>query len=218
MERIKFKWFALGMGWILLYELIVLLVVFALFSCEPIRAEIIFDGGPLIDLPELPDLEVNVYVDDQGNETVGVHPKCNGWRDPRNGLCWENPSIEGVYTFSDANQHCIDKGYDWRLPTINELIALIKSCEFLRACEVDDPNCLGVECGTTCYEGCVPYAGLDEDGCYWYEEVNGFCDHGFWSSSRVKDQEEKYWCVNFGIGALVAASSKQYVRCINRRR
>jgi|GEM_PF-3689803 hypothetical protein len=127
-------------------------------------------------------------------------------------LTWQvTPSAE-VFVFSTAKAHCEALDFagsnNWRLPTIDELRALIVGCPGREAggsCEVSDPNCLGKECYAKDDCGhCEEKKGPDK-GCYWQPGLwGGSCTDTwfYWSSSHFDQFTDHFWVVRYQGGGL----------------
>ncbi len=140
--------------------------------------------------------------DCQDGQCVGDAPG-GTWTDPDSGLTWMDPPVQMApgsdKSWSVATEACADldlAGHtDWRLPSIDELRALIRGCPGTMpggACAAGEachsPECFG-EPGA-CRDGCDASQGPVDAGagmgCYWPEAfgMKASC-FLYWSSTLV---------------------------------
>ncbi len=171
--------------------------------------------------------------DDGGGDDDDTGTAGDVWCDPSSGLCWQNGSKETSATdhggsVSGALSYCDSLklgGYsDWRLPSIQELVSLIRDCGS-DSCGVSDPECLEQSCSEKC-ESCDAFKGNGQgywiDGCYWPADVTGSCNGTYWSSSKVPEDPDKpwaqeyYWTIRFSTGTVMTniTAFSAYTRCV----
>jgi hypothetical protein len=124
-----------------------------------------------------------------------------------NGLYWSDIAAEKMDHVS-AGLYCEHLG--GRLPTINELRALIKNCSATETggvCGVND-KCLSSDCWSAACDGC----SFDDSGIYSVFDDNGW----FWSSSVRSDDENDAWDVSFSSGRVGSSNRGDIddVRCV----
>ncbi len=146
---------------------------------------------------------------------------CDGGKaDPDTSLCWQDPPELLWWSVDDAVSYCNDLelgGHgDWRLPTIQELISLIRGCVSSQ-CGVGSSDCLDMECddGSDCKQ-CRYLKNSGANGCYWDAALGDFCDDVYWSSSEVADNPLYAWSIYFATG-LVSNRAREFtsfVRCV----
>ncbi|MCK9462914.1 MAG: DUF1566 domain-containing protein [Proteobacteria bacterium] len=73
--------------------------------------------------------------DDGGADAGDAGDPCTSdgeWYDEHTGLCWQDPPGDSLMIQDEAIAHCDDLVLggrdDWRLPRIQELIALVRGC------------------------------------------------------------------------------------------
>ena len=116
-----------------------------------------------------------------------------------------------LFNWSSAKLYCensLEGGYDdWRLPNIDELRGVVKSCEGAvtgGACAVGE-SCLISTCRSedcACDSSTVYSVFIDEDE--------------LWSTSELSDDTEKAWFIDFHIPDInySAKSELKHVRCV----
>ena len=130
-------------------------------------------------------------------------------------------SKEGAKNWDDAVAHCNnlrEGGYNWELPSIDQLRTLIKNCtptEPEGSCHVTDA------CSYYLTGGCFDDNKCNNPlECPNYYEHSLFGDTGeFWSSSSLKDfPDEKAWKVDFSYGLInfKEKSDAINVRCVRK--
>jgi len=144
------------------------------------------------------------------------------WSDAVSGLVWQNiPGSYDIYC-NDAATYCEELSLaaidDWRLPSIQELLGLVRGCE-QTDCQLNDPGCLDLSCDNNCTE-CNYYEGPGNEGCYWDLTVGGECGtdkNNFWSSSAVQDEAGSAWVVSFNNGGPTDRDCENgaSVRCVS---
>ncbi len=154
-----------------------------------------------------------------------AYSDCEGGKyDSNTGLCWQFPISEEDMWWIEAKYFCeylIDgERTDWRLPSIEELRALIKGCKATQT---------GGECGIledggtngNC-DGCAPLEGPGISGCYWTFEVDQYCGQQsenrstFWSSTP--DTGGQFNAVDFTTGRLTRCNNtdcKRRISCVH---
>jgi len=161
--------------------------------------------------------------DGGGTDTDNDTSFCAGegtWYDHESSLCWEDPQSAFHEEWIKARDYCNElvlAGYDdWRLPMIQELIALIRGCGSSE-CPVSDPDNLSEVASYP--EECDPcdyMEGPGLDGCYWDSELNGECDI-YWSSSAcLPNWEKDKWSTSFRSGTVGLHYETDYnrARCV----
>ena len=144
------------------------------------------------------------------------------WTDPSSGLTWVSPAPHAHKNWSEAKSYCsalVLGGYsDWHLPKIGELRTLIRGCTETEAggcCNVEEGDCLGT-CKNDCCDGCKWEIG-PANGCFWPAEIQGSCDHPYWSSSLTEWGEDNgAWVIDFEY-AVVEGNYHHagiHVRCV----
>ncbi|MCP4707373.1 MAG: DUF1566 domain-containing protein, partial [Planctomycetes bacterium] len=91
----------------------------------------------------------------------------------------------------------LEEQFEWRLPDINELRSLVRSCppiELGGSCPVTDPDCLESTCQSDTLDGCFPDC---EDEVLWDPELEGL-PGTYHSDSELDDDEYRTWMVQFG--------------------
>jgi hypothetical protein len=141
--------------------------------------------------------------------------------DVTTGLCWQDPPAEKSFTRSAAIAYCdaiTDRGFaDWRLPTVDELVSLVRGKD-MSTCRAVDPRCLAPGCGQA-----RPCSDLDQPasptGCYWDRKLAGPCSW-YHSSSKVDGAPYDSWFVYFDKGSLQwgAENLPKHVRCVRGNR
>jgi hypothetical protein len=163
------------------------------------------------------------------DETIDTDSETPGeWVDPNSVLIWQDPPYGKGSCWDTAVEYCEALGNGWRLPNINELRSLIRGCpqnELGGECGLSDPDCLDVSCAEAC-EPCKPLVGPGLCGCYWDEELNGFClpspeySNGvYWSSSKdtTEGNGGSRWVVDFSrasVDAYSTFSMNRAIRCV----
>lgn len=143
---------------------------------------------------------------------------CDGWFDAEENLCWENPVQHNVW-WSDAAVYCSNLGSGWRLPTIDELLTIVRGCQTVSDCGVSD-SCTAVSCRNANCDGCT--CQTTEQGCYlptafgdW--PVGLYACPTYWSSIAVPSSSpEEVWSLNTGCAAVISSikESSNWVRCV----
>jgi len=169
--------------------------------------------------------DCDACIGDWTGEDCTEHPDI--FLDPGTGLMWQILPRDDEMMWQIAREHCQMlelSGYSsWRMPTIDELRSIVQSCH---------RTVPGGTCGVTdeCYElscfvsdscrGCPDYSGPDEDGCYWWPELDGSEDvlracSVYWSSTELGDGEN-VWFVSFVNGSIHYSrkGSIMFVRCV----
>jgi hypothetical protein len=137
---------------------------------------------------------------------------CPGFFDPATGMCWQNPAEDIYVTGKRAQeQYCPNRG--WRIPTIYELMSLIRGCPVIESCKNLPQDYTADQCW-----GCEDAIGEGPDeGCYWDSALEGPCE-SYWSSD-IYVADSKSLVVFFG-GALVTVGltydepGTNRVRCV----
>jgi alpha-tubulin suppressor-like RCC1 family protein len=103
------------------------------------------------------------------------------WLDPESGLCWQQGVGNHIEDRAEAFDYCcrlkLGEHDDWRVPTIEELRTLVRGCpasEAGGACGVDDDGTRPPDADLC--DGCDEGAGAGNDGCYWPDDLGGYCD------------------------------------------
>ncbi len=192
-----------------------------------------YSGSTTINVGPGIDTDTETGADGDADADADTDSTASVWCDSSSGLCWQGDSketdpMDNGSSLTTATEYCdkltLDGNTDWRLPTIQELISLIRGCGS-SACGASDPDCLEITCGEAC-ESCGLFEGPGKgtwlEGCYWPNEIIGSCNGSYWSSSRVPPDpdnplaQEKVWLVQFstgGVGASILAF-KSYTRCV----
>ncbi len=153
------------------------------------------------------------------------------WVDEGNGVMWQNISEANLQRYDSAVDYCANlqwEGYDdWRLPKIDELVALVRGCvdrvptaDFTAsACGVSDPECLENTCsGAIECLPCPPGEGPGVNGCYWPAALGEGCVHPFWSSSIMSGDASRMWLMAFegaALGSMIVTEDMELdVRCV----
>jgi hypothetical protein len=155
-------------------------------------------------------------------------PGCTGasvWHDAEAGLCWEHTPNDQPIGFFSAVEYCSDLalgGYsDWEMPSIQELVTLLRGCD-QSGCELlDNPHC-EENCYSGCATDCEPWGGPGEGGCFWAPDLGGSCDNeGYWSSTSPADHDDGVWRIFFHWGDLdltgkddPSESQQILIRCV----
>ena len=208
------------------------------------------------------DADADVDTDADADTDTETETASEGeWCDEETELCWQNPPENVLMSWyhaagephitlnpNGAIDYCGDLVWaghsSWRLPEIDELIGLLRGCDWGIAtgdetgssCGVSDPECLDFECySTPSCQACEPLKGPDNDppGCYWAPELQGPCPHPdpgppapdprlafYWSSSPWHDNpappKAYSWLALFS-GGTVSGHERQKersVRCV----
>jgi hypothetical protein len=116
-----------------------------------------------------------------------------------------------------ASAMCMGKGEGWRLAKVEELRAMLLSCN-----DMTNSSCRaveGAEASARC-EGCGrhkgPYQGAGTKGCYVDLDMYPGACRAIWSSTEVRNSNPKAnWTVDFASGAVEArASGVLGVKCV----
>ena len=148
-------------------------------------------------------------------------------------LCWQDQPDEEWFSWGEAKSYCeglvLNGFFDWRVPTIMELITLIRGCVTGEATSdlgrsecpissslVDCPydNCLlDEECLT-----CPSFEGPGEGGCYRDPSLDGVCGNT-WSASPSQLLPGYKWTMDFESARADRVFSSSYhltrVRCVH---
>ena len=133
-------------------------------------------------------------------------------------LTWQNPYTADPMKWQEAIDYCnnltLNDHSDWHLPTISELRSLIRRCpdtELGGSCDVTDA-CLSADCWDSQCAGCP-----GGQGCYWPDEMQGYCVWHYSSSSHAGDSANA-WCVAFYHGDVdnLRKDNNTEVRCVRR--
>lgn len=141
--------------------------------------------------------------DDSDVESGIVFP----WTDPDTGLIWSEKISQAV-RYSDAKSFCYrmkeSDEQEWRVPTIEELITLIKNCpktETGGSCKVKD-SCSSTSCINSACSGCENssdgrYSKLGDAGWYWSSTSSGREYGGYffvgYSAGYVNETHDADW-------------------------
>ncbi len=143
------------------------------------------------------------------------------WYDTSSGLYWQDKKKAYRMSWYDAVDYCkgltTQNASDWRLPDIDEMRTLIRSCpetETNGACQIEDG--MGFFFWTTACSGCDDMRGPGTTGCYWPKEPTWMCNDRFWSASSYPEIEIYAWYIDFHDGCILNEdkNTKLYVRCI----
>jgi len=141
--------------------------------------------------------------------------------DSATGLCWQNPPSGRTYARSEGIAYCeqlADRGFtDWRLPTVDELLTLVRGKD-MSSCAAADPGCLDSSCGAKA--SCSAMGPRLPNGrCYWPNGLTGTCSW-YHSSSTVGDARYDAWFISFDRASLQwgAGGIGKYVRCVRGER
>jgi Protein of unknown function (DUF1566) len=151
------------------------------------------------------------------------------------GLSWQVRPEVGPLSRAAAATYCeqleLGDHTDWRLPSIDELRALITGCpgrERGGACNVTDPSCTNQSCWSAGTCGHCPFKqGPGEGGCYWTPGLwQGSCTETwfYWSATRFDRFSDHFWVVRFSGGGTfddgVVGFNEELgagsVRCVRR--
>jgi hypothetical protein len=131
-----------------------------------------------------------------GNVAACVqNSSCIEWCDAAEDLCWLKAANNEGLIYSAAKTYCESGtwgGKAWRLPTVHELITLMRGCVNVEIqgagarspCRILPDGCAN-DCNDAEYCGqCTAYGGPDaSDGCYWPEEITGECSEAYWTTN-----------------------------------
>lgn len=117
----------------------------------------------------------------------------NAWCDE--GLCWtlDEPARMDL---EEAVDYCakLDRhGFNWRLPSIDEWLAISRGCNEASGTAVDDLNYRSTCRGMPCEKACPAWEGPNPYGCYWPTEL-GDCQ-----STSDDSNDSRYWSSSEGI-------------------
>lgn len=144
--------------------------------------------------------------DDYTDDDDDANPDGEVWTDETTNLMWQ-AEAEASFYWDEAVSYCENldwHGYtDWRLPTISELRSFIRECGSTitdGSCTVTD-SCLTQDCCNAACSGCYSGGGPGDMGEYWPEDL---WDYGWetWSFSKVADDEDYAWIVDFMNGSI----------------
>jgi len=142
------------------------------------------------------------------------------WPDAEVGLSWEDPPPADYLAHGDAETRCLELGLgghdDWRLPSVDELRALIRSCPVTAlggVCPASDPGCLTSTADTCNPDACLGCSsamngGPGLEGCYWDGALAGSCEFAHWSRSDDPIAPTVFAWVVFFDRAMVTAMDK----------
>ncbi len=169
--------------------------------------------------------EEELVEDDMTSEQEEENTPIEAIYEGEGNLIWQNSASGMELDWASSKSYCENltwAGYDdWRLPTLAELRALVRGCDYTVVggdCQVDD-GCLDLACQDLTYcNGCQGATGPDEDGCYRIVELEGPCDRT-WSSDLVEnDVNNRYWEIVFHTGGIIAGNTavEMQVRCVRQ--
>ncbi len=171
------------------------------------------------------------------------------WCDPISGLCWVNTEdrlLEGNEEEFQGYCETLDTAGDagvgpWEMPTIDELISLIRGCRegvatgdlSLNDCVMTPENCSEIDsCEWNTCEKCDLKKGPSSDGCYWDPGLIGECfvcsnpdcsghvGSISWWSSTDDSSAPAQWTVDFYRGYPLSQYTQHgswgYLRCVRR--
>ena len=138
------------------------------------------------------------------------------WTDESSGLTWQRRGNgDGSNGIDNAQAFCegltLDGYDDWRLPTVDELLALVDGCTATQACTVDLETCVSQNCSSVCDDG----SGPGVDGCYWPDELLGWC--GYYLTTTECGSSPSPWWVDFMTGTVSVSGGGTYYnfwRCV----
>jgi len=160
---------------------------------------------------------------------------CVAWCDATD-LCWLH-EVPSRMNLDNANTHCNAGSWggetDWRLPTVDEWISVLRGCnngtisgQVASSCEmtpfrcVDDSNsCDAVDDCTSCTQNQGPDSG--DTNCYWVSSLQGPCNdvYGYWTSTSYMGYSDR-WVAHprtghiFGFGVIGNALN---AKCVFQR-
>ncbi len=169
---------------------------------------------------------------DTGTDTLLPMTDCEGGKyDPNSGLCWQDPPGTSHIPWNIAVSYCDGLSGDagdsgWRLPTIDELISLLRGCQngnltydlSSSPIVMIPDNCS--QTGTC--EGvmrqnllCFHFEGPGSNGCFQDQALSGACSD-YWSSTLQSRDLGLVWDVDFSYGRAYygGTSSYFYIRCV----
>jgi hypothetical protein len=163
-----------------------------------------------------------------GGGNDGGNSGCEGasvWHDAEAGLCWEHTPNDQPIGWHSAVEYCGELtlgGYsDWEMPTIQQLVTLLRGCD-QSGCELlDNPHC-EENCYSGCTNDCDYKGGPGQDGCFWAADLGGSCDNeGYWSSTSPANPDDAVWRIFFDFGQIdltgkvdPSESQQILIRCV----
>lgn len=117
----------------------------------------------------------------------------NAWCDE--GLCWtlDEPARMDLEEAADYCANLDRHGFNWRLPSIDEWLAISRGCNEASGTAVDDLNYRSTCRGMPCEKACPAWEGPNPYGCYWPTEL-GDCQ-----STSDDSNDSRYWSSSEGI-------------------
>jgi hypothetical protein len=122
-----------------------------------------------------------------------------------------------VRSAAAASAKCSGKGAGWRLATVDELRAMLLTCNdpTNQACRATEGAAASARC-----EGCGrhkgPYQGAGTKGCYLDLDMYPGACRQFWSSTEVQGSQPKaWWTVDFASGTVEPRATGNFeVKCV----
>ena len=141
------------------------------------------------------------------------------WYDEKNKLCWENPPSDYLWTFAEAQDYCEQKDGDWRVPSVQELISLIRGCQNGNETTNSITSLCSPVCETTngiYHCDSIYNCQMCEEGTYWPNALTG-TNRVYWSSTYYLSSSMA-WGVRFQYGDAYnngyIEGSTMLVRCV----
>jgi hypothetical protein len=145
------------------------------------------------------------------------------WTDPATQFTWEialqPPACPHAEAIADCSALVACGHDDWRLPTRDELITLLRGCP-----ETMPGGACSTSLATGTYPsscGCTQFQGPGPDGCYWDERFGGRDQcaklaRSYWSSTEVFAGSNSAYGVAFYTGWILQnfRNEGHFVRCV----
>ena len=149
------------------------------------------------------DTDTDADTDTDSDSDSDPHDCAGGRYDQSTGLCWQHPTVGGLYEWQVAIDYCNDldlAGHsDWYLPSRNDFIDLLGNCDS-DVMSGDNGYCNSCDESTTC----STLFGSDIDA-YWssslYDPINAWHAHfynGYVSIDEIDCDDYVVHCVRAG--------------------